>query len=134
MKSCLKGVAPEWYTLEDDQGADEPAQFYIEPLNGFGATDISMMRIAAQQADKSPAEAAVLGSELLRRAFQLGVRNWRNIADPDQPDQPLAFSKKAMERMRAAWIIEVGARVLAVSHLSPAEEKNSDSPSSSPAS
>ena len=125
MKSSIKGVSPEWYTLDSESGETEPAQFYLKPLDGMSWTSVLM-------GSYNPETGEVDGSGIIK-AFRLGVKNWRNIEDGDNPGQPLKFSSQAMASLHPAWIMEVGQRVMAISRLTQADEKNSDSPSSSPA-
>lgn len=126
MKTNIKGIAPEWYTLEEDQDDPEPVQFYIRPLDGFAAMEVAMLSLSGRATSR--AEAARAGSEVLKTAFRLGVKDWRNIGDADNPDRPLAYSAAAMSSFPPGWIMEVGARVMELSELRSAEKKISGSP------
>lgn len=131
MKSSIKGIAPEWYTIEGEEDEAEPVQFYLKPLDGFGSMEVSMLSMTSTMGGMIDGVRA--SSEVLKTAFRLGVRDWRNIEDADNPGQPLKFSAAAMASLRPGWIMEAGARVLEISNLGAVREKNSDSPSSSPA-
>lgn len=128
MRSSIKGIAPEWYRLAGDKDEPEPAEFHLKPLNGFGRTEVSVLSLSSRSGARNAAAEA--GSDVINLAFQLGVKNWRNIEDGDKPGEPLPFSRTAMDSMREEWIIEVGARVLEISDMGVKESKNSDSPSS----
>lgn len=124
MRSSIKGVSPEWYTLESEVGADDPVQFYLQPLNGVAWTHVLMGSYNAETEE-------VDGSGITK-AFRLGCKGWRNIEDGDHPGEQLPFSLKAIGSLYPAWIMEVGQEIMRISRLSEGDEKNSDSPSSSP--
>lgn len=124
MKSSIKGVAPEWYTLSSEEGEDNPVQFYIQPLNGEGWFDVMM--------ESYDPETGEIGPKGIKKAFQVGVKGWRNIEDGNNPDELLRFSRPAMASLHAGWIMEVGKHVLTISRMSQDASKNSDSSSSSP--
>lgn len=124
MRTSVKGIAAEWYTLSGEEGEIEPVQFYIKPLDGMAWTSVLM--------ESYSPETGEIGGEGLNKAFMLGVKGWRGIEDADNPGKPLRFSRQAMLSMRPAWILEVGQHILAISEISSEQAKNSDSPSSSP--
>ena len=128
MRSSIRGINPEWYRLEGDKDEPEPVEFYLKPLNGFGRSEVSMLSLSSRSGVRNAA--VVASSDVINLAFQLGVKNWRNIEDGDKPGEQLQFSRTAMDSMREGWIIEVGARVLEISEVGVKESKNSDSPSS----
>jgi len=130
MRSSLKGVVPEWYTLQQEEGQAEPVQFYIQPLDGISSTQVTILGLAPR---KTVAQGAKIGFEVIKTAFELGVKGWRNIEDADNPGQPLEFSPQAIRKLHRQWIIEVGGHVLETSEIGEERAKNSDSPSSSPA-
>lgn len=127
MRSNIKGVSPEWYTLSVDEGEPDPVQFYIKPLSSFDWMDVMAMSTA--QAD----DMFAVGMAGIKLGFRLGVKAWRNIEDVDKPGEQLKFSRAAMETLPVGWLMEVGQRVLELSRVSQDREKNSDSLSSSPA-
>lgn len=122
MKQAIKGLNPEWYELEDEKGEPDATAFYMAPLDGFGRAEISMLTLSARAGDAGAAAAA--GAAVMNAAFKLGVKNWKNIENPDDPGNALPFSRKNMVFMQPEWIIEVGARVLEISEMGPDEVKN----------
>lgn len=136
MKKCIQGVTPEWFELDGQEGEADKTAFYLVPLDGFGRSDISMLSMSSRSGGDNAAVYA--SAEVMKLAFKLGVKDWRNIEDPDAEPDPkrpektplLRFSLANMKRMDPAWIIEVGARVLKISDLGAEERKNSNSPSS----
>lgn len=124
MKTSIKGLSPEWYTLTGEKGEDDPVQFYLQPLDGMQWTSVLM--------DSYDPETGEIGPTGIVRAFKLGCKGWRNIEDSAHPGQQLKFSQRVMGSLHPAWIMEVGQRVLEISNIDPATAKNSDSPSSSP--
>ncbi len=129
MRSSIKGVLPEWYTLIIDKDEPEPVQFHLKPLDQFDSAGIKMQSLSARS---SASNLETIGSEIVKTAFRRGVIDWRNIEDGDNPGQALEFSQAAMGKIPSDWIIEAGARVLEISALTEDESKNSDLPSPSP--
>jgi hypothetical protein len=124
MRSSIKGVTPEWYTLEVEQGVADPVMFYIQPLGGMDWTAVLMESF-------NPATSSIGGAGIIK-AFQLGVKNWRNIEDANKPGEQLRFSRKAMDALHPGWIMEVGKHILQISQMEEDQIKNSDSLLSSP--
>ena len=120
MRSSIKGIAPEWYTLSDDDGEAEPVQFYLKPLDGMAWTAVLM--------ESYNTETGEVGPNGIAKAFTMGVKNWRNIEDGNKPGEQLKFSRQAMASMHPGWIMEVGQRVLEISKFDEDSAKNSDSP------
>jgi hypothetical protein len=120
VRSSIKGIAPEWYTLSADEGETEPVQFYLKPIDGMAWTAVLM--------ESYNAETGEIGANGISKAFTLGVKGWRNIEDGNKPGEPLKFSRQAMTSMHPGWIMEVGQRVLEISKIDEATAKNSDSP------
>lgn len=127
MKTSVKGVEPEWYDLTDDGGDGRPAGFFIRPLNGMAMAEIvgDYLKIGRDGQQ-------TIGARGITEAFRMGVTNWRNIEDADQPGSDLLFSRDNMGRLDWAVIMEVGAKVLELSQLREPDRKNLSSPSSSP--
>lgn len=132
MRSSIKGIIPEWYTLEGEEGKPDPVQFELKSLDGFESMEIATLSLMAQNPGASMTDVGQISSNIVKRAFQLGVKSWRNIEDKNNPGKMLPFSMGSMASIWPHWIMEVGARVLAISEISEAAAKNSDSPSSSP--
>ena len=124
MRSSIKGVAPEWYTLLSEEGEDDPVQFYLKPLDGIAWTSVLM--------ESYSTETGEVGGAGVIKAFKLGVKNWKNIEDGDNPGTELKFAAQVIGRIQPGWIMEVGNRVMEISRLAAGTAKNSDSPSLSP--
>lgn len=118
MRSSLKGIAPEWYTLGIDEGEDDPVRFYLKPLDGMAWTTVLM-------GSYDPSTGAVDTAGIVK-AFKLGVKDWENIEDADKPGKPLKFSALAMGKLQPGWIMEVGAHVMKISRIGESDSKNSD--------
>ena len=124
MRSSVKGVAPEWYTLTVEREQPDPVSFKIHPLDSFGWFDV-----LAESYDPVSGE---IGGAGIKQAFKTAVRGWKNIEDADNPGEQLKYSKAAMGALPVGWIMEVGQYILAISQVSGATSKNSDSLSLSP--
>lgn len=124
MQTSLRGVLPEWHTLSSDEGSEEPVQFEIKPLDGMKWVDVL--------GGSYDPDTGVIDRTGIKNAFRLGVTNWRNIEDGDNPGQPLPFSRANMAKLPPGWILEMGNRVIDVSQIRGDQAKNSDSPSLSP--
>jgi len=116
MRSSIKGVSPEWYTLAIDEGEDDPVQFYLKPLDGVAWTAVLMESY-------STATGEVGGAGVIK-AFKLGVKNWRGIEDADNPGNELRYAAQAFGKIQPGWIMEVGNRVMEISRLTAGESKN----------
>ena len=116
MRSSIKGVSPEWYTLAMDEGEDDPVQFYLKPLDGIDWAFVMM--------ESYSTETGEIGGAGAIKAFKLGVKNWKNIEDADNQGNELRYSAQAFGKILPGWIMEVGNRVMEISRLTAGEAKN----------
>ena len=119
MRSSIKGIAPEWYELSNQEGESDPVKFLIRPLNGMEGAEILL--------NSYDARTGSINQGGIIAAFKLWVQDWKNISTPGHG--LLDYSEHAMLALRTSWILDVGARILEISELSEDGSKNSDLPS-----
>ena len=102
---AYQGIAPEWYTPRDEEGQDEPAQFYLQPLTGPQLLEV--------QAFFDAENTTVTGPGLVL-ACKFGIRNWNeNITGED--DKARRFSRAGIQFLPAEIIAELGAKIVNLS-------------------
>lgn len=104
-----RGLAPEWFQPASQKNSPTPAEFHVRPLSQIELLDIEGLA------------SAEMNGRAAERALRYALRDWRGVYDGDAE---LAFSPAAAVNLPASIIVEIVARVLAISRLSEGERKN----------
>lgn len=100
-----------WYTLQGQEGEDDPAKFEIMPLNQSQYTEVLGYRLTGE------------AGKAFKTAFNYGVKNWSGILDED--GSPLPCKPRHFSIMDAETITEIGAEIIERTDLTDEERKNS---------
>jgi len=111
--SALTGLVPEWYT-PSDQGEGDPASFELKPLTA--------PQIAKIQGEFDTESGEISGTGLYQAAV-MGILAWRNVVNHE--GETLKFSKRNIDTLPYATLIELGGQVIASSFMTEDERKNS---------
>ena len=111
---ALTGLVPEWFTPEGEKEDSEPAEFLLRALN---APQVSKI-----QREFDTETGAISGVGLYEAAV-LGVTDWKNVVDHES--KPLHYSRRNLDVLPYALVLELGGQVLANSFLTGEDEKNS---------
>ena len=111
---ALTGLVPQWYTpkSEEDEGGE---------VSKFELTPLTSPQIAKLQRHFNRETGEVTG-EGLYEAAKLGITAWDNVQDQD--GNPFAFSKKNIDVLPYATLVELGGEILASSFVTGDDEKN----------
>ncbi len=112
--TSLKGLAPEWFTPEDQENEEAPARYNLRPLKP--------PQIAKLQAhfDGETGAVTALG---LYEAAKSGIIGWENVND--QEGNPMKFTRANIDEIQYGRLLELGGQILANSFLTEDDEKNS---------
>ena len=104
---ALRGVSVEWYTPEDQRDDDSPTKFLLKPL-----TPPELEQVMEALPDGS------IGIPISNysRVLKLGLKDWENFTDDE--DKPIKATFVNHYRIPQQYRIELGAQILALSHLS----------------
>jgi hypothetical protein len=111
---ALTGLQPEWFIPASQEGESDAAEFYLKPLTA--------PEVAKIQSQFDPDTGSISGIGLYEAAVS-GVIDWRNVND--HGDKPLNFSRRNIDLLPYALILELGGEVLGKSLLTGEDEKNS---------
>ncbi len=112
--TALRGLAPEWFTPEDQEHDDAPARYKLKALKP--------PQVARLQKEFN-ADTGAVGALGLYGAAKDGIVDWENVND--QEGNPLRFTRANIDELPYARILELGGQVLANSFLTGEDEKNS---------
>lgn len=118
--TALSGLAPYWYTPEEERGEPAAAQFKLKPLNGMQF--IEVMHHGEMLPDGERFVTDYSGLQLL---LKYGLLDWKNI-DAENGD-PLPFSRRNFEVLPAEILQEIGREIMRRSALAEADRKKSSS-------
>ena len=110
---ALTGLVPEWYTPASEVDEDTPAEFHIKPLTA--------PQIAGIQGEFDRETGEISGNGLYEAA-RMGVIGWKNVTDHN--DRTLKYSKRTLDQLPYAIVLELGGKVLELSFLTDEEVKN----------
>ncbi len=134
------------YSLEADK-EDTKTIFLLGSLDHALANaiedDATSFQLNAKGPD-APADVKVKSAARDFNTVRFGLRGWKSFLDKDGKDVKFdtfsinfrqvgnrsAVSDATMGRLKAEWIRELAKRIRGENSISPAEEKNSDGPSS----
>jgi len=111
---ALTGLLPEWYTPVSEEDENEKAEFQLKPLTS--------PQIAKIQGHFDNDTGEISGTGLFEAAA-MGVIAWKNVNGQD--DKPLRFSRRSLEALPYALLLELGGQIIANSFLTGDDEKNS---------
>ena len=111
---ALTGLVPEWFTPEGEKEDTEPAEFLLRALTA--------PQVAKLQSEFN-SETGEIGGQGLYLAAVQGVTNWKNVIDHE--GKPLKYTRRNIDVLPYALILELGGQVLANSFMTGDDEKNS---------
>jgi len=111
---ALTGLTPEWYTPEDQKEETTPARFLLRPLKS--------PEVAKLQESFDGETGGISGNGLFTAA-QLGIQDWEGVEDHE--GKPLKYTKRNVDALPYALILELGGSVIASSFMTDEDEKNS---------
>lgn len=111
--TSLKGLAPEWFTPEDQENDDNPARYHLRPLKP--------PQIAKLQQHFN-GETGAIGALGLYEAAKAGIVDWENVND--QEGDPMKFTRANIDELQYGRLLEIGGQVLANSFLTGEDRKN----------
>ena len=110
---ALTGLVPEWYTPKGEEDEATPAEFHVKPLTA--------PQVAKVQSEFDGETGEISGNGLYNAATMV-VIGWKNVNDHN--DRNLKFSKRALDQLPFALLLELGGKVLEMSFLSEDKQKN----------
>lgn len=118
--TALAGLAPYWYTPEEEQGEPAAAQFKLKPLNGMQYLEI--MHEGKVTQDGQGFVTNYQGRQML---LKYGLLDWKNVET--ETGDPLPFSIRNLDMIPADILLELGNEILSKSSLAEADRKKSSS-------
>ena len=112
-----KGLAPYWFTPEDQKEEQEPARFKLKPLNQ--STVVDVLQDAVPDDEGNP----IISGKSTMKALQASITDWENIHDAD--GKPLKCAYPNFKHLPFAIQREIATELLVDAIVGKEETKNS---------
>lgn len=115
---ALTGLAPEWYTPDDQKDDERPTRYKIKPLDGLQFLEVAANGEIAPDGSFTPNHA---GRLLLLR---YGIKDWENVDDAAKDGKPLKFNLARIKFLPVPHLVELSNVLLERSALGAQDQKN----------
>lgn len=113
---ALTGLKSEWFTPNDQKENDQPTRYKLKPLDGLQFYEVCNNGEFRGDDSFIPNQT---GRLLLLR---YGMKEWENVLD--HKDKPLKFNISRIRLIPTGHLSEIVNRILEISALGAADEKN----------
>ncbi len=116
---ALTGLVPEWYTPEEERGANNAAEFYLTPLTRLQFIEVMSLCLPAPDGQVGVA----MTYKARELALQYGLTDWKNVEDKDGGSLP--FSRDNVGTIPGEILNELSGKIIEDASVLEADRKKS---------